>query len=61
MDPYRCEYKNGCDKEGTELVYSRHVDQVLHACLDHARIIVDEGSPEYTMTCQNCGCFLPVN
>lgn len=30
-------------------------------CLTHGRVVCDEGSPEYTDSCPNCGCLFGVN
>jgi hypothetical protein len=30
-------------------------------CKVHAELVADEGCPEYTDTCPNCGCMFGVN
>ncbi len=30
-------------------------------CRTHTDVVSDEGNPEYTQVCPNCGCWTPVN
>lgn len=57
-----CEHPD-CDgqRPGTLRVYSRNRDRVMWCCEAHANGVVDEGGPEYTHSCENCDCLLPIN
>jgi len=55
-----CEYLH-CEKEATVLVYSRNENKVLICCPNHAETVAREDHPEYTHSCENCGCVLPIN
>ena len=55
-----CEYED-CQKEATDLVYSRKLDKVIETCSRHTREVVDEENPEYVETCPHCGCWIPIN
>lgn len=66
-----CEYK-GCTEPGTELARGREwFDQPWHSqpghkevgffCEKHAKIVVEEGNPEYPAVCPNCRCKFGVN
>ncbi len=56
-----CEYKD-CTEPGTELARGRdYFDEPGHKevgffCEKHAKIVVEEGNPEYHVCCPNCGC-----
>ena len=50
-----------CQRPATALAYSCKKKTVLAVCEDHADSVCDEGSPEYHVTCNNCGCHIPVN
>jgi len=56
----KCEYED-CEKDAYDLVYSRKLDKVIETCYDHAKVVVDEGNPEYIQSCPHCGCWIPVN
>lgn len=55
-----CEY-GSCQKPATSLVYSRVDGSVMVCCEGHTDTVGDEGHPEYNHTCENCGCYLPIN
>jgi len=54
-----CQYE-GCSKEAEEIACGRERGLGCF-CEDHARIVTDEGNPEYTVGCPNCGCQFGVN
>jgi len=56
----RCQYED-CQEEANELVESRKLNKVIDTCYKHAKVVVDEGNPEYTVSCPHCGCWIPVN
>ena len=60
-----CQYK-GCRRKATALAASRydtkqHPAGVAHYCEQHADDVVEEGHPEYTVSCPNCECLFGVN
>jgi len=55
-----CAY-DGCDNQADEIVYNRDKDEVQIYCDYHADLILDQGCPEYTQCCPNCGCYIPIN
>jgi hypothetical protein len=56
-----CAYEN-CIEPATTLAYGRteHPNPTGY-CDEHAAIVTDEDSPEYTVTCRNCHCRFGVN
>jgi hypothetical protein len=66
----KCAFED-CDKPATEIACGRSYEWdddntkghagVAVYCLDHARIVSDEHSPEYIENCPNCGCHFGVN
>lgn len=56
----KCEIK-GCRRKGKEIVYSRDRGKVLICCESCADEVEEEGGPEYTHTCENCGCRCGIN
>lgn len=61
----RCEYE-GCSKKAEYLAKGRDDRGGGHPkigsyCELHAHMVEDEGRPEYTVSCPNCGCGFGVN
>ncbi len=56
----KCEYAD-CDRDATDLAYSRHMQSVMALCQTHRETVMDEGHPEYHDYCANCGCGNPIN
>lgn len=55
-----CEFGD-CHETAKWLAYSRRNGCVMALCEHHQVVVVDEDSPEYHHTCENCGCELPIN
>ncbi len=55
-----CEF-DGCDNKQAFLAYSRNKQRVMAVCSAHHDQVSEEGSPEYSSTCANCGCSNPEN
>lgn len=64
-----CEYE-GCERPATEIAAGRksysECSEKRHGgvgvyCSVHALMVADEGRPEYTVDCPNCGCAFGVN
>ena len=56
-----CQF-DGCERDATTIAAGR--EPVIHVgvfCDTHAEVVADEGSPEYTYYCANCGCLQGVN
>lgn len=63
----KCAYKN-CTRIGEFLACGRESASVPsphltpdYYCEVHAEVVSDEGFPEYTTHCPNCGCRFGVN
>lgn len=56
----KCEYQD-CENEAEDMVYSRNLKKVIFCCDPHADSVLDEQSPEYWDSCENCGCRQGVN
>lgn len=56
----RCEFK-GCRRMAGRMAYSKSKEVVMKLCKPHAKMVLEHHSPEYVMSCQNCGCHIPVN
>jgi len=61
INPHMVCEKGQCENTATHMVYSRRAGKVLVCCEAHADFVADESGPEYTHTCENCGCILPIN
>jgi len=59
-DNMPCEFE-GCDTACDILVYSSNQERVVACCNKHALVLVDERFPEYTESCPNCDCLIPIN
>lgn len=71
----KCKYGRGCEEEGVVLAIGRpHYKEsndldyeevpgspVGLYCKTHARLVSDEGNPEYVVDCPNCKCRFGVN
>lgn len=55
-----CEHED-CRERATKLVYSRESRSVQVLCEEHAEFVVDQGGPEYIVSCPNCDCLFGVN
>ena len=55
-----CEYAD-CQNEANYMVFSRKLNSVYFYCDYHRDDVLEEGSPEYTDTCMNCGCEQGIN
>ncbi len=60
-----CQYEN-CNKPATTIACGHCRANIGHPipacyCDDHAAKVGNEGSPEYTVDCPNCGCRFGVN
>src|SRR5271170_3208558 len=55
----RCEYPD-CKKKPTTFAAGRRTPVGCY-CDDHADVISNKDSPEYTTGCPNCGCEFGVN
>ena len=51
----------GCLLAAEALAYFRRTMLVGKYCERHAEQVVDADTPEYDITCQNCGCRQGVN
>jgi len=59
----RCEWED-CKKKATTFASGhedRYEGRAGSYCDEHAEWIADEGGPEYTASCPNCGCMFGVN
>ena len=63
---FMCQWK-GCDRPATQLACGQddwqgggHPTPAMY-CEEHAGQVKDEGCPEYTVDCPNCGCRFGVN
>ncbi len=52
---------NDCLEKVTDIAYNRKERKVLAYCVKHARMIADDDSPEYIISCPNCDCMFGVN
>ena len=52
---------DGCAGMTTSIVWSRNRAAVILCCDAHVYDVLEEGSPEYHVTCPNCECEMPVN
>lgn len=50
-----------CDQAAEMIAYDRQRGIVGLFCQNHANMIIEQDSPEYTNYCQNCGCLEGVN
>jgi len=57
----KCQFE-GCDKPATDIAAGRHnYPGVKVYCKIHARIVANDGDPEYTDSCPNCDCMFGIN
>lgn len=68
-DGKKCSYE-GCDQPATDVAEGRNRSYtaspdghpgVAAYCDAHARLVAEEGSPEYEVVCPNCSCRFGVN
>ena len=60
----KCQYE-GCEQLAVTIAqgrsgYEKGLPLGLY-CEAHARIVADQGSPEYIGSCPNCGCQFGIN
>lgn len=60
-----CAYPD-CEERATEIATGRRYMgrdgfPLGYYCRVHAEAVQDQGSPEYTESCPNCGCMFGVN
>jgi len=57
----KCEYPK-CKRKSRVLVQDESKEEVVGKyCIEHGREVLGARSPEYTTTCPNCGCKIPIN
>lgn len=59
-DGEKCEYAD-CERPAEFIVYSRRLNCVIACCEAHDLTVMEQNCSEYSATCPNCGCDIPVN
>ncbi len=56
----KCQYPD-CNEPATAIADDSEKRQVGFYCDAHAEKVADYNSPEYHVSCPNCGCYFGVN